>query len=87
MAETGVLKGIVQNAEGAPIAFVKIAVLEGEVTVAAVTTDFDGKYFIKGIAVGAYTVKAEALGYVTKEDLGVRINNDQITFLDFMLQN
>jgi hypothetical protein len=87
MAEFGDLKGIVKNNQGETMPFVEIAVLEGEVIVTSVNTDVEGKYFIKNIAIGVYTVKAEALGYVTKESLGVHINLDQITFLDFTLQS
>jgi hypothetical protein len=86
MTETGDLKGIVKNNQGDTIPFVEITVLEGNVIVTSVTTGVDGKYFIKGIVVGVYTVKAEAVGYVTKETLGVHINLDQTTLLDFTMQ-
>jgi hypothetical protein len=87
MESIGDLIGGVKDTKGEPIPFVEVAVLKDGVLITGVTTNIQGKYTIKNIPVGRYTLKAEGLGYATQEDSGVQINLDRITYLDFTMPN
>jgi iron complex outermembrane recepter protein len=87
MEPAGGLTGVVKDTKGEPIPFVEVAVLKDGVLITGITTNTEGKYIIKNVPAGRYTVKAEALGYATQEDSGVQINLGRITYLDFTMQN
>lgn len=67
-----VISGIVKDSiggEGLPFATVEVLTLNDTVLVAGTTTDFDGKYELKGIQTGDYIVKASYMGYDDKVKL------------------
>jgi len=83
MAQTGTLRGVVsdqQNGDPLPGASV---VLVG--TYKAVITDFDGRYTIKDIKPGDYSVKIQTMGYGTKLHNDITINASKSTVLDVKL--
>ncbi|MDX1547070.1 MAG: TonB-dependent receptor [Rhodothermales bacterium] len=80
---TGKLAGRVTDAstgEGLPGATV---VLEG--TTLGTATDVDGNYFIIGVPVGSYDVRASFVGYQSEIVQGVEINSGYTRELDFGL--
>ena len=86
-AQTGTLKGVINDAmSGEPIPFANIIIEKDGDQYAGTTTDFDGKYTIKPIEPGSYSVKATFVGYQTIEITGVIISANKITFQDVKLQ-
>ena len=71
---------------GEPIPFANIIIEKDGDQYAGTTTDFDGKYTIKPIEPGSYSVKATFVGYQTIEITGVIISANKITFQDVKLQ-
>ena len=85
-AQSGTLKGkILDGDTGEPIPFANVSILQGGKILTGGMTDFDGKYTIKPVPVGKFTVKASYLGYSTISLSNVQINNSKITFQDFKL--
>jgi hypothetical protein len=86
MSQSGVLQGEVKDASnGEPVPFANVSILDGSSTVTGGMTDFDGKYNIRPIPAGTYTVEVTYMGFNT-----VRLNNVQIpagrtTFQNFEL--
>ena len=86
-AQTGTLKGVISDVmSGEPISFANIIIEKGGSQYAGTTTDFDGKYTIKPIEPGSYSVKATFVGYQTIEITGVILSANKITFQDVKLQ-
>lgn len=83
----GDMKGVVKDSKGEPIPFAAVLVIKDGVQVTGVQTDFDGKYFISGLASGKYTVKFQSVGYTSVSNPGVLIQTDKITFLDASLSD
>ena len=81
---TGKIAGRVTDSstgDGMPGAAV---VVEG--TTLGAATDVDGNYFIIGVPVGSYTVRASFVGYQTSTLLGVDISAGYTRELDFSLE-
>ena len=81
---TGKIAGRVTDAssgDGMPGAAV---IVEG--TTLGAATDVDGNYFIIGVPVGTYTVRASFVGYQTSTLLGVDISAGYTRELDFSLE-
>lgn len=82
----GALKGKVTDGKsGEPLAFANVVILLNGNQVAYATTDFDGKYTIKPVTPGKYTIQATYIGYQNKQINGVQINSDKTTYLDLKL--
>ena len=82
----GSLKGKVLDREtGEPLPFVNVVIESNGTQVAGGSTDFDGKFNIKPIPAGSYTVKARFVGYQPLQINGVTVNTDKITFQDLKL--
>ncbi|MBL4623981.1 MAG: carboxypeptidase-like regulatory domain-containing protein [Flavobacteriales bacterium] len=82
----GSLKGKVLDKEtGEPLPFVNVVVESNGTQVAGGSTDFDGKFNIKPIPPGSYTVKARFAGYQPLQINGLIINADKITFKNLSL--
>ena len=84
-AQTGQagLKGkVIDKATGEPLPFVNVVVERDGVQITGGATDFDGKYFIKPLDPGNYTVKASFTGYKPVQINGVVVNANRISFLD-----
>ena len=88
MSQTGTLKGVVtNNSDSSPIPYVNVYAVQNGNVVSATTTNFDGKYTIKGLPVGKYTIKADYVGYESNVFKNVKINANKITFLNISLNS
>ncbi len=86
LAQSGSLQGTVLDKEtGEPIPFANVVVESGGSLIGGGITDFDGKYIVKPIPAGKYSVKASYVGYTTMIQEGVVINAEKITFLKLKL--
>jgi len=82
-SQSGTLKGTItefDTGESVPMANIVIE-LNGTVVDGAVA-DFDGKYTIKPIDPGRYTVKVSFIGFATKEITDVLVSSNKITFIN-----
>ena len=85
-AQSGTIKGKVLDGDtGEPIPFANVSILQAGKVITGGMTDFDGKYTIKPVPVGKFTVNASYMGYKTIALNNVQINNSKITFQDFKL--
>jgi outer membrane receptor protein involved in Fe transport len=85
-AQSGTLSGTVKDAAtGEPIPFANVSIEENGNIVTGGMTDFDGKYSIKPIPAGRYTVKASYVGYATLQYNNVQVTAGKIAFQDFAL--
>ena len=85
-AQTGTLKGTVLDAmTGESVPFANVVIERNGSQTAGTTTDFDGKFTIKPIEPGTYTVKATFVGYQTYMMTGLIISANKITFQDLKL--
>ena len=85
--QSGTLKGTItehETGETVPMANVVLE-LNGAVIAGAVA-DFDGKYTIKPIDPGRYTVKVSFIGFATKEISDVLVTSNKITFVNAALK-
>ena len=81
--QSGTLKGTItehETGESVPMANVVVE-LNGAIIAGAVA-DFDGKYTIKPIDPGRYTVKVSFIGLATKEISDVLVSSNKITFIN-----
>ncbi len=86
VAQTGTLKGTVIDAiSGESVPFANVVIERNGSQTAGTTTDFDGKFTIKPIEPGTYTVKATFVGYQTYMMTGLIISANKITFQDLKL--
>jgi hypothetical protein len=86
--QSGTLKGTITEHETrltVPMANVVLE-LNGAVIAGAVA-DFDGKYTIKPIDPGRYTVKVSFIGFATKEISDVLVTSNKITFVNSALKS
>lgn len=82
----GELKGEVKDDKGEPVPFAAVVIEKDGVQVRGDATDFDGKYWIKGIPAGTYTVVFSSTGYQTTKKTNVRIEGGgNITFLNAVM--
>lgn len=82
----GTLSGtITDGATGEPIPFANVSIEENGNVVTGGMTDFDGKFSIKPIPAGKYTVSASYVGYATLQYSNVQIPAGRITFQNFEL--
>ena len=87
-AQTGTLKGTVLDAiSGESIPFANVIIERNGSQTAGTTSDFDGKFTIKPIEPGTYTVKATFVGYTTYIMTGLIISTNKITFQDLKLSS
>ena len=88
-AQSGTLSGVVtelSSKEPIPFANISIELSDGSILTGG-TTDFDGKYVIKPIPPGKYTVTASCMNYATQKVTDVQILGNTINNLDFKLDN
>lgn len=85
-AQSGTIKGKVLDGEtGEPIPFANVSVLQAGKVITGGMTDFDGKYTIKPVPAGKFTVSASYMGYKTLAFNNLQVNTSKITFQDFKL--
>jgi hypothetical protein len=82
-AAAGSLAGHVRDATGAGIAGAAVTADPGG---RAATTDSTGRYVLSGVPIGVYRVSASRSGYLTANESGVEVRQDQTTSLDFQLE-
>ena len=81
-AQTGEIKGIIKDkASGEPIWNVSVYVEVGE-NIIGNPTDFDGKYTIKPLKTGTYTLIAKMTGYAPMKIQDVQITSDKISYVN-----
>ena len=86
-SQSGTLKGTItefDTGESVPMANIVIE-LNGTVVDGAIA-DFDGKYTIKPIDPGRYTVKVSFIGFATKQITDVLVSSSKITFINAALK-
>ncbi len=82
----GAIKGKIKDRSTAePLPFVNVVVSQGGNQVVGGTTDFDGVYYLKGVAPGTYDIVYSMVGYNSQKRTGVIVKSDKITFLDIDL--
>ncbi len=85
-AQSGTIKGKVFDGDtGEPMPFANVSVVKDGKIITGGMTDFDGKYTIKPVPVGKFSVKASSMGYKTIVFNNLQVNNSKITFQDFKL--
>ena len=85
LAQLGEIKGIVKDKEtGEPIFNASVYVKVGDNLIGDVT-DFDGKFSIKPLSPGKYTVTSKIQGFQTVIRQDVLVTSDNITFTNFDL--
>lgn len=80
---SGKVSGVVTDENGAPLAGANV-IIEG--TSQGAATDVDGKYYILGVGVGTYTLRAEYIGYQTLRIENVQVSANLTTNVDFGLK-
>ena len=80
---TGKIAGRVTDAEtGEPLPGVNV-VIEG--TTQGAATDLDGYYFIINVKPGEYTLKVSMVGYITQTKVGVLVQMDRTSTINFSM--
>ena len=83
----GSLTGTVKDRiSGEPIPFANVAVMSGGVVTTGAQTDFDGKYTIRAINPGTYTLRVSCIGYQTSETSGLVIAPNKVLPHDVTLK-
>ena len=81
----GKIAGKITDVEsGKPLPGVNV-IIEG--TELGAATDLKGDYFIINILPGTYTVKASMMGYGIQKKIGIVVNADHTTFINFDLKS
>ena len=85
-AQTGEVKGIIKDkATGEPIWNVNVYIKIGENLVGD-ATDFDGKYTLKPLNSGTYTVIAKMTGYAPMKIHNVQVTSDKISYVNIDME-
>ena len=58
-----VVAGVVTDAAGRPLADASVVLVRGGAVVAGAAADADGRYLLRGVAPGAYTLRVTRVGY------------------------
>ncbi len=82
--DTGTLSGTVVDAESGETLIGVNIVIEG--TTIGTSTDLDGRYSIRDIEAGTYTIIASYVSFQRQTITGVEINAGEVTTLDLTLQ-
>jgi hypothetical protein len=86
-SQTGSIQGKILDIETKePIPFANVAVFSGGSLLTGATSDFDGRYAVRSLTPGNYSVRASFVGYQTKEIANLVVRADQITFEDIELK-
>ena len=85
MAQTGILKGTIQDTatQNQPLPFANV-LIKG--TTKGALSDFDGNFVIENIQPGTYTVEFSFVGYKTKSISNITISQNQTTALNTSLE-
>ncbi len=82
----GTMKGTITDKKtGEALPFVNVVVLQDGKQVHGGTTDFDGVFTIKPLAVGTYDIKVSFVGYSPYERTGIQVKATGFTVVDIQL--
>ena len=82
-SQSGTLKGTITEFDtGEPVPMANIVIESNGTVIDGAVADFDGKYTIKPIDPGRYTVKVSFIGFATKEITEVLVSSSKITFIN-----
>ncbi|MFT5969904.1 MAG: hypothetical protein ACI8ZO_000403 [Flavobacteriales bacterium] len=85
-AQSGTLKGVVtEKSTGESIPTANVIVKQDGQVVNGTVADFDGRYTIKPLNPGTYTIEVSFIGYATQPISGVIISPNKIEFLNISL--
>lgn len=85
-AGNGSLSGFVYDKNSnEPLAFVNLEILMNEQLVSGCTTDMDGKYTIKPLPAGIYSLRASYIGYEMNTITNIYVNDNKNTFANVTL--
>jgi hypothetical protein len=76
----GEIQGSVLDEQGEPLPYANVVTDRGDGLIGT-TTDDRGRFILKPLVPGTYTVRISFVGLLTKEITGVQVNPDKITFL------
>jgi len=82
-ARTGIISGVVTDQEGQPVPYAAIFV---EGTRLGAQTGQDGRYLVRRIPVGTYTVVVRGIGHAPTRSPGVHVDADRTTVLSLRLE-
>lgn len=85
-AQSGTLQGTIKKDNGEPMPFVNVIIESAGRQFGGAQSDFDGKYVIRPIPPGTYTVKASFVGHKNYQFDGVIISPDQITYVNVEME-
>lgn len=81
-AQSGTIHGNVFSGENdEPMFAVNVSVIEGSTKTGA-STDYDGKFIIKPLNPGIYSIMISFIGYDSIIVRGIKVYSDKITFID-----
>jgi hypothetical protein len=78
--QLGEIQGTVLDEQGQPLFLANVVTERGE-NLIGTTTDDRGRFVLKPLPPGTYTVRISFVGLVTHETTGILVNADKITFL------
>lgn len=86
-SQSGTLKGTITEFDtGESVPMANIVIERNGTVIDGAVADFDGKYTIKPIDPGRYTVKVSFIGFATKEVTDVLVSANKITFINAALK-
>ena len=82
----GTMKGTITDKKtNEPLPFVNVVVKQDGKQVQGATTDFDGIFTIKGLAVGSYDIEVSSVGYNRYQRTGINVKASGFTVVDIQL--
>lgn len=81
--ETGIVQGTVKDKSGEPLIGANVIIKENKFGAA---TDRFGRYIIKKLSPGKYTIEASYIGYA-KERKEIWVNKGEVVIVDFVLES
>jgi hypothetical protein len=83
LAQTGTVSGAVVGPDGRPLAYANVIILGTNLGAMSLN---DGKFTIKGVPAGTYTIKAMMMGYKAEEKAGIIVDGGKDTRIEFRLE-
>ena len=82
VAQTGTIEGTIKAKDGKPLAYANVILVGTNLGAMSLAT---GKFTIKGVPVGTYTVRALMMGYKNVEKTGVKVTSGSNTAITFSM--